>query len=349
MDQFSALAAVGALIAAIVGEDSLAGKMTGGTHVIKGTGLDDRGLLMLFLMIEKEYERQLDLGTLRSWHLQSLQGFSQFVTDSLGAPLTPVERELRSMTIKALAALHVGLEDEASALCDAIFRVEGGETLGYVVRSFIQFPGPTYIERLAELHRAREPRTYVEIGVATGSSMSRALPPTVCVGIDPEPAANLRFEAETRLFTATSDEFFATHDLRCVLQGRAVDLAFIDGMHLFENVLSDFVNLERFCSRDGAVLLHDCLPIDATVAARERKTLFWTGDVWRMLPVLARFRPDLRITVMKCAPSGLVMVSHLDPQSCVLSQQRERAIAYGMGMDLAEMPSLQSMRITIDG
>jgi hypothetical protein len=311
--------------------------------------LDSRKVLTMVLTLERQHERQIDLANLRSWHLESADCFAQFAVQSLGASLPATEVELRSVGIKALAALDAGRRDEAGALCDALFRLQGGDPLGYYIRSLILFPGPTYIERLTQLHRLRKPLTYVEIGVATGSSMACAEPPTTCIGIDPEPAADLRFDAPTRIFPLSSDAFFQNHDLRSVLNGRPVDLAFIDGMHVFENVLSDFANLERFCSADGVVMLHDCWPIDAAVASRERVTAFWTGDVWRMLPVLACFRPDLSITVMKCAPSGLALVSHLDPGSLVLAKQRERAIAYGMSIDFEKMPSLESLGVMVDG
>ena len=57
----------------------------------------------------------------------------------------------------------------------------------------------------------------------------------------------------------TSDEFFAEHDLRELLGG-PVELAFIDGLHLFEQVLRDFVNLERCSTAHTVIILHDCLP-----------------------------------------------------------------------------------------
>ena len=50
--------------------------------------------------------------------------------------------------------------------------------------------------------------------------------------------------ADATIYELTSDEFFARYDLSELLGG-PVELAFIDGLHLFEQVLRDFVNLER--------------------------------------------------------------------------------------------------------
>ena len=84
-----------------------------------------------------------------------------------------------------------------------------------------------------------------------GMSLRMAVSGTRCIGVDPNPILD-RELPDTRIFTLTSDEFFARHDLRDLLGG-PVALAFIDGLHLFEQVLRDFINVERHAgSRDRA-------------------------------------------------------------------------------------------------
>jgi hypothetical protein len=61
------------------------------------------------------------------------------------------------------------------------------------------------------------------------------------IGIDPQPRLEHALGARMRLFTETSDAFFAGRDLRAELGGAAVELAFIDSMHLFEFALRDFM------------------------------------------------------------------------------------------------------------
>lgn len=67
------------------------------------------------------------------------------------------------------------------------------------------------------------------------------------IGIDSSPALAFALPSSVHLCRHTSDEFFARSDLHELLGGTPVDLAFIDGMHLFEFALRDFVNLERLC------------------------------------------------------------------------------------------------------
>jgi hypothetical protein len=197
----------------------------------------------------------------------------------------------------------------------------------------IKFPGEIYYDVLSRIHHFLRPKTYLEIGVASGASMKRVLPGTKCIGIDPTPNPDPGL-AHAQLFALRSDAFFAVHDLRALLGG-PLDMGLIDGMHLFENTLEDFINLERYAAPGGTVLIHDCLPFDEATSTRERKTTFWTGDVWRIFPVLAHFRPDLSLTVVGCAPSGLGIVRGLDPASDVLAKRQKDVLAFKVTHDLA--------------
>jgi hypothetical protein len=175
-----------------------------------------------------------------------------------------------------------------------------------------------YVALLRLLHAHLRPRTYVEIGVASGRSLSCAQPGTLCIGIDPEPNVRRELPPRARVFELSSDGFFADHDVTSLLQGYPIDLAFIDGMHLFEYALRDFINLEKACGEESVIVVHDCNPPNARAAARERETGFWTGDVWKLIPCLKEHRPDLQVTVFDVPPSGLAIVTNVDPTSITL-------------------------------
>jgi hypothetical protein len=184
--------------------------------------------------------------------------------------------------------------------------------------SLRRLPGPPYYRVLNWIHRFLEPANYVEIGVQRGVSVLQAVPGTPVVGIDPEPTIEGAVEQSiekrlpaTRIYELTSDEFFARHDLRDLLGG-PVALAFIDGLHLFEQVLRDFVNLERHSDGDTVLLLHDCLPLDEATAGRERTTDFYCGDVWKAVLALHRRRPELDMITVRTAPTGLCLVRGFD-------------------------------------
>ena len=175
-----------------------------------------------------------------------------------------------------------------------------------------------YYGVLAELHRTRHPRTYVEIGVAQGATLALAGVDTMCIGIDPEPEVPDALARRCHIEKMTSDEFFSGPRLGELLGERTADMAFIDGMHLFECALRDFMNLEASAGRDSLIAVHDCLPRDQASSSRERTVRLWTGDVWKLVFCLLDYRPDLQITLLDVRPSGLCLVGELQPGDTTL-------------------------------
>lgn len=125
------------------------------------------------------------------------------------------------------------------------------------------------------------------------------------------------------VFKATSDLFFARRNVVQEFGGRPIDLAFIDGSHLFEFVLRDFINVERNAAPTSTILLHDCYPRDEATARRERTTAFSTGDAWKVILCLKKYRPDLKIHTLACPPSGVTVIRGLDPTSRTLESKLE--------------------------
>jgi hypothetical protein len=178
-----------------------------------------------------------------------------------------------------------------------------------------------YYGVLSRIHGRLKPRTYVEIGVNCGDALMLARKADIAIGIDPAPTIRVVLPPVARLYKTTSDAFFADYDLKAELGQKPVDLAFIDGMHLFEFALRDFVNIERYCTRDSTILAHDCRPMDRASAERERTTHFWSGDVWKLVVCLKKYRPDLKIRTVDVDLTGLTIIRGLDPASKVLSSR----------------------------
>lgn len=179
----------------------------------------------------------------------------------------------------------------------------------HIATAWRRMPGPMYIEVLGWLHSSLEPANYVEIGIHTGISLGAGSPATERIGIDPLPQLDRELE-RTRIYPMTSDEFFAQHDLDQLLS-QPVQVAFIDGLHLFEQVLIDLGNLEPYCTSETVVALHDCLPLDEATASRERTTAFYSGDVWKAVMALCRTRDDLEIVMVPAPPTGLCLIRGL--------------------------------------
>lgn len=196
----------------------------------------------------------------------------------------------------------------------------------------------TYYGLLRRAHEIVEPERYLEIGVHEGHSLAFVRPGTRVVGVDPEPKVDTPPD-NTVIVPTTSDDFFADPDLVGLLGG-PIDLAFVDGLHLHEQTLRDVANVERHSHRDGIIMIHDCLPIDAKTAARDRSTVVWSGDVWKVVVALRRHRPDLTVTTVDVEPTGLAIVSGLDPASTILHDDYDAIIEELAGLEFDDLEAV---------
>lgn len=171
-----------------------------------------------------------------------------------------------------------------------------------------RFPGPDYRQALQWLHEIVKPRVYVEIGVHCGDSLRLAAHAEVAVGVDPAAEIAQEVPGPMHVFRMTSDEFFRRSLLEGLCAERPIDLAFIDGLHLFEQVMRDIHGLERYAGPDTIIALHDTIPLNAETSERIRRTEFHTGDVWKAVAWLHTHRPELRIVTIPAAPTGLTLI-----------------------------------------
>lgn len=225
----------------------------------------------------------------------------------------PTLRQFRHLMARGLR------EAARDCLLDALAR-EPNLPGVHVALARLRWPGPDYLDWLAWFHTHLAPRLYLEIGVEKGRSLALTLPTTRVVGVDPAPLGDplQHCRGDARLYRQTSADFFAAVPADSGLMPDGFDLAFIDGDHRFETVLDDFIAAERYAAPGAVLLLHDTLPLDALTAARERRTGFYTGDGWKIVPCLRALRPDLKIMTIPTAPTGLTVITGLDPESGVL-------------------------------
>ena len=180
-----------------------------------------------------------------------------------------------------------------------------------------------YIEVLDFVHTQLLPRTYVEVGVNRGRSMALALPGTAAVGIDPAPRVRARSASAPPRCSGRPATTSSTATIWSGPGGRPVKVGFIDGMHLFEFALRDFINMERHCTRDSVVLVHDCYAEGRGNRRPGATTEMWTGDIWKLAVCLRQQRPELEFVVVDASPSGLGIATGLDPDSTVLAERYE--------------------------
>lgn len=211
----------------------------------------------------------------------------------------------------AIAETHriLGEKELAISGYEKALALDGNLVQAHVGLATLRMPGDSYYVWLDRLYTGLSPETVVEIGVFDGASLALVRSPSLAIAIDPNPTVTYPLKAETHIFPETSDEFFAKDTLKSLLSGRPLGIGFIDGLHLYEQTLKDFINLEKFCGPRSVILFHDTVPLDEQTQTRVRNTQFHTGDVWKIVPCLKFYRPDLDIFTVATPWSGLTIVS----------------------------------------
>ena len=234
-----------------------------------------------------------------------------------------------------LAATHWRLGDNEAArrYCERTLLLAPDLNPAHEFLAVLTLPGPIYLDLVPKIHLHLRPRTYMEIGVSTGDSLALIQSETRAIGVDPHPKVTRSLGPRTSIRATTSDDYFATYDVAADLGGLPIDLAFIDGMHQFEFALRDFINIEKHSSARSTILIHDVYPLTRLTAERERRTLFWSGDIWRLILILRKYRTELAVNVVAAAPTGLAIVRGLDPGSSVLSERYEEIVREYLALD----------------
>lgn len=164
---------------------------------------------------------------------------------------------------------------------------------------------------------------YLEIGIRRGDNLSRVHAPKR-VGVDPNPRTpELRRHLKPHLrhlliHAETSDDFFTNNT-------DEFDVIFIDGLHLYEQVIKDISNAFDCLSPNGFIMLHDCLPETAYNAQREYHEDAWNGDVWKAVYHVQRDFPQIGHAVIDC-DWGLGLLWRKDPTAFPLTIEKDQEV-----------------------
>ena len=180
-------------------------------------------------------------------------------------------------------------------------------------------------ELLPLLARKLKARTYVEIGVKGGRTFlpiparrKIAIDPVFRIPVRTRRLASLNPFRRCMFFEMPSDDFFAG-PASDVFRRERISLAFIDGLHTWEQSLKDLDNVVEWLAPGGLIVMHDCSPPNELAATRaqgmaEAKKINppdwngrWCGDVWKTVLTIRAARPNLDISVID-RDSGLGII-----------------------------------------
>jgi hypothetical protein len=158
--------------------------------------------------------------------------------------------------------------------------------------------------------------TYLEIGVqraknffSVNAKRKIAVDPEFKIGIQRR-LKNLGTFFSDHFFEMTSDDFFQ-NKAPGVLANSPIDVALVDGLRTYEQVMKDFKNCLSYLSEKGFILFHDCNPTTREAAEYAHspeemmkkfpgKSPEWNGDVWKAILDIQCSYPDIEIFVLDC-------------------------------------------------
>jgi hypothetical protein len=172
---------------------------------------------------------------------------------------------------------------------------------------------------IQEIINKKNAKNYLEIGIYKGGNFL----PIKCntkIAVDPNPVIPIEKKLKWytlnpgnfsgKYFKTTSDNFFASNT--ALLKEKPIDVAFVDGLHTYQQSLKDVLNILKFADENAVVLMHDCNP--ETEASAYPSDTFeyaktagikdwkgqWCGDVWKAVVDLRVNRTDLDVCVLNC-------------------------------------------------
>jgi hypothetical protein len=206
-------------------------------------------------------------------------------------------------------------------------------------------PGANRIKAVQRALNGRVNPVYLEIGVSKGQAFRR-ISADEKIAVDPAFKLSERSRRladskarVTHYFETTSDSFFT--EQADFLEERPIDVALIDGLHTYEQVVRDVESTVRYLKDDGVIFLHDCNPAIELIGrraetwedfvAQQKGPLvigIWSGDVWKSIVYLRSMRRDLKVAVLKCDTGVGVVRKGLPDTRLAYSPEQIEALSY---------------------
>lgn len=148
---------------------------------------------------------------------------------------------------------------------------------------------------IVQLVKSVNCRTYLELGIYDGSTLSRVgqTVPRV-IGVD---IKDLRIDKNIGEFhlSTTQDFLQSFNDM--------VDVIFIDADHSFESVREDFESALKLLNEFGIIILHDTDPISEKYLDKG-----YCGDSYKMLDWLESNHPEMSVITLPVSEAGLTII-----------------------------------------
>jgi glycosyltransferase involved in cell wall biosynthesis len=173
---------------------------------------------------------------------------------------------------------------------------------------------------------------YLEIGVQYGYTAEN-IRVHHRVGVDPSPMFDVsRLPKGFSFFACDSDTYFASLSPEVTF-----DLAFLDGLHTFEQTSADFFNAVRHVP-NGIIVIDDTVPsddiaalpdLDESIAGRRASgsdRFLGMGDVWKVVVCIGRCHPQLDFRTVVYQESAQTFVWRRRPREQISETSRDEFV-----------------------
>lgn len=184
---------------------------------------------------------------------------------------------------------------------------------------------PSLLDVISFLFNRMNPKLFVTIG--DRARYVQCVPqPILGLGVDPWPLMSLKsLPPNQQVYPVTSDYFFHSPYM---IKELHPDIIMITGFHRFEQVLRDVMFAEKLCYNKSVILIDNTAPTsqddidraDITASAHQ------TGDVFKLIPIFKKYRPEMKISTLIDVDRGVTIFENLDESSHILQHALVQAV-----------------------
>jgi hypothetical protein len=152
------------------------------------------------------------------------------------------------------------------------------------------------------------------------------------IGVDPWPAKKDKELAPNQsIFPVTSDYFF--HSVY-MTRGINPDIVLITKIQRVEHVLRDIIFSEKLCKDNAVIMITGTCPADVRDTERSAQLLYPTqvGDVYKLIPIIKKLRPKIKISTITDIPDGVTILENLDKTDNVMQMKMVQSLVEVFGI-----------------
>lgn len=159
-----------------------------------------------------------------------------------------------------------------------------------------QYPSVTpWTEFVRTICTATNCKTYLEIGVLTGETLSSVAPfVDRAVGVDIKDSRSFK---QGEFYLMSSDDFFSSNP------SFRADVIYVDGSHVYEQVEKDFENSLKILNKHGIIILDDTDPITKRYEEFDK-----CGTAFKIVNYIRTNHPELDIVTLPFFEKGQSIV-----------------------------------------